>query len=138
MEVMEKEDGVRGMGMNHSTIVNVNPIPLHSTFFCWTQTEKKEEKGKTEKQLFQHVRANIDIDRLTDTKARTRLGTRHNIRPSTVSMCVLVFIQGTMLNDTTHILTYSQLTTSPTTKRRVCVCTFRAQMYNREIGRAHV
>lgn len=27
MEVMEKEDGVRGMGMNHSTIVNVNPIP---------------------------------------------------------------------------------------------------------------
>lgn len=54
MEVMEKEDGVRGMGMNHSTIVNVNPIPLHSTFFCWTQTEKKEEKGKTEKQSHTH------------------------------------------------------------------------------------
>lgn len=38
-----------GGGMNHSTTVNVNPIPLHSTivFCCFVgQTEKKNKEKK--------------------------------------------------------------------------------------------
>lgn len=46
MEIMENEDGGRGMGMNHSTIVNVNPIPLHSTFFLLDKANRKERRER--------------------------------------------------------------------------------------------
>lgn len=52
MEVMENEDGVRGLGMNHSTIVNVNPIPLHSTFFCWTSKQKRKKRKENRETAF--------------------------------------------------------------------------------------